>query len=636
MGESSTLGLIFEIAADPSKAIAATESFQSQAGAALKQFEDQIFQTMTKSLGITKEFAVGMAVGTGAVVALGVAMFELADHAAEVGAKIFETSEKTGIAADKLSGLMALTKETGESFDSLSTALARAGVNLEKAIVNPGAQSSKILAEVMGSAKNLSELGLKPMDERLQEVLKRIFEMNDVGQRNLALQTLLGRGWQTNIEALKLLAEQGYGPAIEAAKRFGIFFDPPAAAQAKAFRVEWEQSKLTFESVAMVLGQKLVPIMSQDLSVILAMIQYLPQLGTLLWQVATQQYGAAGKTIKAWKSFDETLTAIDSHVQSLVNNAADLKGVGGELGINDKAEEERQKKITALLVKASIDRTKTMEDIDKKATEQQERRSDEEWKRILARDEIGIKARAEMAKTEESSDKTQTDRSVKRNDEAWTKITAREAIVLQARIQMAKTWEDLDKKQTDEAVRINNARWKEQTASALKSYETIANSALSTFEQISGAMKSNHAVEIAMIIARGAIKSAEQVAEGLASLAYGNVLAAGMHFAAAGAFAGLAGYNAATSGSSGGGGGGAGGGQASAGGATGGPAGQGGPVRMAPGAGSGSPSGTVHVIVSGSDAQVAAHVTKLIDNGVKYQGLQLTSSHSLRPAKAGG
>jgi hypothetical protein len=51
--------------------------------------------------------------------------------------------------------------------------------------------------------------GMIPLDDAMQKVMARIFAMNDVGARNLALQSLLGRGWQTNVETLKMLAEQG-------------------------------------------------------------------------------------------------------------------------------------------------------------------------------------------------------------------------------------------------------------------------------------------------------------------------------------------------------------------------------------------------------------------------------------------
>src|ERR1051326_8063350 len=126
--EQSTLGLLFEIAVDPSKAILATESFRDEAGKALKEFEDDIAEVMTHSVGITKEFAIGMTVGVGAVTALSVAMFELAEKSAETGEKIYELHEQSGLSAESLSGLMAIAKETGGSFDSLGNGLARATV----------------------------------------------------------------------------------------------------------------------------------------------------------------------------------------------------------------------------------------------------------------------------------------------------------------------------------------------------------------------------------------------------------------------------------------------------------------------------------------------------------------------------
>jgi hypothetical protein len=53
----STIGLMFEIAADPSKAVAATQNFRDQGGAALRDFENQMVSTMTRSQGLGNEFA---------------------------------------------------------------------------------------------------------------------------------------------------------------------------------------------------------------------------------------------------------------------------------------------------------------------------------------------------------------------------------------------------------------------------------------------------------------------------------------------------------------------------------------------------------------------------------------------------
>src|SRR5579863_6092490 len=58
--------------------------------------------TMTKFQGLGMGIGTLATVGGGAVVAagaLGAGLFELATHAAEVGSRIFEASEKTGLAA---------------------------------------------------------------------------------------------------------------------------------------------------------------------------------------------------------------------------------------------------------------------------------------------------------------------------------------------------------------------------------------------------------------------------------------------------------------------------------------------------------------------------------------------------------
>ncbi len=259
MAEGSVLGVLFEVGADPSKAIGALSSFRGQAGSALKEIEEQMLSTMTKSIGITKEFAVSMAVGTGAVIGLSVAMFELAHKASEVGAKIYETSEKTGFSAEALSGVNAVTKMTGESFDGLSMALSRASINLTKGIQDPAHGVGLKFAEMMGSAKNLAELGLKPADERLQILLHHIFAIKDAGKRNIELNALMGRGWMQNAATLKYLAEEGFGPAIEQAKKFGIFFTQGSGAKAKQFEIEWATVQARMSALAMVIGQDLIP-----------------------------------------------------------------------------------------------------------------------------------------------------------------------------------------------------------------------------------------------------------------------------------------------------------------------------------------------------------------------------------------
>jgi len=200
-----------------------------------------------------------LAVIGGGVIALGAGLLKLAQHAAEAGAKIYDAHEKTGLAAASLSGLNAISRVTGENFDSLTMALGRAGRNLTLAINEPGALTGKVLAGIMGGAENLKRLGLEPMDQALQQVLARIFALNNVGERNLALQALLGRGWMENVETLKLLATQGYEPAIAKAKELGIFFDEKSARDAKQFTLALNSMKAELSGMALTLGKEVMP-----------------------------------------------------------------------------------------------------------------------------------------------------------------------------------------------------------------------------------------------------------------------------------------------------------------------------------------------------------------------------------------
>jgi hypothetical protein len=218
-------------------------------------------KAMTSFAGLGSSASTFAAVGAGAVagvVGVGAAMGALALHAAEVGNKIFELHERTGVSSADLSGLMAIARETGGNFESLGVSLGRATINLEKARTETE-KGNVLLYQMMGGAKGAAELGLKPLDEQIQVVLHRIFDLNDVGERNRALQELLGKGWQENVSTLKLLAADGFGPAIAKAKEFGTFFDDEHAAQAHALSVEWENLKAKLEGVATTIGSELIP-----------------------------------------------------------------------------------------------------------------------------------------------------------------------------------------------------------------------------------------------------------------------------------------------------------------------------------------------------------------------------------------
>jgi len=295
-GFGNTIGLYFEIAADPSNAKKALDDFQSSTARTLGLSEANFTKLTT---GIEKNFGLatgslartGMAaqaavkdlayLGAGAA-ALLVGAVALADKWASVGTAIFEAAEKTGIGADKLSGLRATTQVLGESFDGLTLTLSRMGKNIEAGLRDPSGEAGKNLHSLFKSTEDLRELGLKPLDERIALVNQRIFALNSVSQQNLALTALAGRGYNEVRSTLQELGREGYDPLIERAKRLGQFFDAEAAARARQFKIELASLKAEASGLALVVGQQLVPTLSELAQLLSVKLQ------TSVWRNARQ------------------------------------------------------------------------------------------------------------------------------------------------------------------------------------------------------------------------------------------------------------------------------------------------------------------------------------------------------------
>lgn len=592
MDNGSTLGLLFEIAADPSKAITATGDFRDKAGAAIREFEDQLASTMTKSLGITKEFAVGMAVGVGAVTGLAAAMFELADKASEVGERIYETSEKTGMSAEALSGLNAISKETGGNFDSLSQSMARASVNLQKQI-DKGPDAKGVLADIMGGAQGLAELGLKPMDERMQEVLHRIFEINDVGERNRALQELMGRGWQSNVETLKLLADQGYAPAIEKAKQFGIFFDETSAKKAKEFRIQWEEMKATLEGVSMMIGTRLIPAMSAILRNIVVDIEYIKQYGMVFELMAKGNIAAAGmmaiEIARHGKSMLDIMNQVEGQLHALTTVSKGVIGADENTGLKGVAAGTDKVAKAAKEVKTPFDDFVTMLN-----------------KAKAAADPFAIAMERIHKSMQESAKDMQQVQPI------WSAIPKEFDMISEAATRAMQTelpLVEIFRSTLPEAIEVTNT--------ASEKHQSILKGTESLIGNLGSALQKHHALEIGLMLAKASLRVAEETAQALSYLGTpGMGWAAAFHFASAAEYAVMAGVSAGS--------GGGGGGSSQSGVA---------PSLSSPGGtgsnGYGQPSGPpVYVIVSGSSSEVAQHVSSLLTDHVRYDGGQLVASET--------
>lgn len=556
----SALGLIFEIAADPSKGIAATESFRDKAGHAIKEFEDQFFSSMSKSMGLSKEFVIGMGVAAGAVAGLTIAAFEFAHKAAELGEKLYDVHEKTGLATASLSGLNAISKQNGESFDTLALSLGRAGINLEKAIIDPGGKSAQILNDVMGGAKNLAELGLKPMDDRIQVVLKRIFEMNDVGQRNLALQTLLGRGWQTNADTLQYLAREGFGSAIEAAKRFGVYWDDEAGRKAKQFTVEWQQTKMTFEAVASVLGQKLIPVMSGMMSAVLMGIEYLPQYGAILTDVVTMNKKGLDADKANWKSVNDVILDVVANVEKLAS-VESKSDEGPELNVDNSAAEAKAaakaKRLAEARLDAFLNGNSQFEKASQKAGEEEIRRNEVKFEKILNMDRALEAAKTLMNKKVADQEKINDDWQMKTGQQRVDAQLRYEDLIEKGRMRGMQVWAQANEKAGEQIAKMGEKQVAAEAhavnlriamlhqlgsvsnavfAGMSQSVRRWANVVEMAVMQVITALITKNMQEQKDILTISALKGYHYAAQAVADLGDGNFWAAAKHAAAASMF----------------------------------------------------------------------------------------------------
>jgi hypothetical protein len=194
-------------------------------------------------------------------------LLDLAESTAKVGEQIHRMGDITGLSAEDLSGLRAISEESGESFDSLATTLARAGKNIEEGFINPAGTAGKLLAALFTPAE-LAALKLEPVSKRLEDVTKKIFGLTDASERDFAAATLFGRGWTENVETLKKLGTEGLDMADKKASIFGITMSEDDVAAAHAFSEALKGVGMVAEGVMEKVGHGLISAFTAPFQVI--------------------------------------------------------------------------------------------------------------------------------------------------------------------------------------------------------------------------------------------------------------------------------------------------------------------------------------------------------------------------------
>jgi hypothetical protein len=596
------LGLLFELSADPSKAQAAMAELRASSIAESGEISKIWSTAMNAITGPT-----GIALG--GMVALGGGMLEAANKAAEMGDKIYEASEKTGMSAETLSGVAALSKEMGKNFESLSASFARATVNIAKA-----ADTGKGEIASLFTTAQRESLKLKPVDEQMQTVLHRIFQLTEEGERNRALQALMGRGWQENIGILKMLATEGYGPAIEQAKKLHIYYDDKAAQQAHAYGIEMRTLKGELSGIALGIGRELLPHFSE----------WLVELHTVNYEVQLLGIGLQAQAL----SLVNVGGIFDKELDKLATKATEV-WVAEHLALQ-KLRDEMKDTAKALQDSGVAGGKPDLRGLREAANEEKD------YNRAIEHQlEIRVKLAKELRDAAASADTETT------ADRRW--ITAHEQVI--AIFQKEWSWYP----KLDAVVRSLTPAVVAQTEAVQKAsvvFRAHAEAAhlAAVAESYMTDVAEQFATGLAALIggrrAQAGVEAVWETARGIALLAEGAwppnpaaIFAAGIHFEAAAQYAMLAGTSSRHRG-------GAGAGsygsssvdRGSAGGGTQAPSQQ----RLAPGAapGSGGRFGEARVVVFGTDHELQNWVAGAI-NGAVQRGVSVTATSSQRGAPVG-
>jgi hypothetical protein len=641
----SSLGLLFEIAADPSKALGATSSFRDQVTRALGDVEKQMASTAEVSKGMSAAMSSGFLAAAGVAAALGVSLLKLARDAAQTADKMGDLSEATGLSTDALAAMDQAAHESDESFDALTQTLARLGVNIEKALRDPGGQAAKSLRNLMGSAQDVANLGLLPMDQRIQTVLERIYKLRDEGTRNLALNEQLGKGYLGVAESLKKLAE-GYEDVKRRSEESGRALTDEQKRQGDELKKSWMALTDVLEDFTRKFGVQLVPMVTgffkfiepqlhstiKDLNIIIAAAEHIQG---LRWGALTEPPGrfkeTPGVSVELPKPpRAKTPEELEREEAEQKKRDAEAKKAREELyrAMREKQHwQQVQFDFESRMYDEGLAAAKKYAD-DKKAIDAFyfDERNRLATVTFNAETELANQSMAISRQMAQEALKNLADQKKAAEDYAAARIYFDEYLAeMQGDIRRRQSAEE--RKHLEQRVGM----WREAAglmastlASLVPQYRKWANVAVGAIDLVTDAILNKDHAEQASILARAALRAREEFAEAFASKAGFNFWSAAMHTAAGIGFASLAAAPIVAPALAGGGGGrgGAYGGGGYSEGAT---AGGGGPAPMAAGARGGSP---VRVIVIGQ-AEAAAWMAGVIDDGVRFGGVRLTATHAL-------
>lgn len=198
-----------------------------------------------------KKIAKGIAVGTGAILAMGAGMLKLAENIGQTADRLLDLNSITGMSTDEIQKWQHAAIIAGTGLETVTNASQQLTKNLTS-MESEGNKSRQALSKLHLS---LSEIKRADADEQMNKIITALQGIEDKTQRAKVGTDLFGKKWQELAPIIDLGTD-----ALNKAKSSANVFTPEQLNKANEFRIKWDEIKYSFQQMALIIGSKLIPV----------------------------------------------------------------------------------------------------------------------------------------------------------------------------------------------------------------------------------------------------------------------------------------------------------------------------------------------------------------------------------------
>jgi hypothetical protein len=181
-----------------------------------------------------------------------------AESFARFGTEIFKAELSTGLSAKTLEQLYVVAKLTGSNFDTLSIAVSRMAVNIDKGVTSKAGEATQALQLLAKNGLDTAKLSAASADERLQLVAAGLLKIQDPADKARVAAALFGRGVFQNAAAIDEWAKSTE-EAQKQIEKFGLDLSETEVARAHEFEHAFKAMGLIMEGVGIQAGERTAP-----------------------------------------------------------------------------------------------------------------------------------------------------------------------------------------------------------------------------------------------------------------------------------------------------------------------------------------------------------------------------------------